>query len=413
MSKALFFTSNKNFEKEFARCCNLYESLEIYSAWVGNRKNVLPFEYLNSLKKITAVIGVAFCQSHPDGIRLLQELSAEVRIAHDRLTNKNSKANLYHPKVYFFSKENKRAVFIGSSNFTFQGFYKNHEANVLIEGTTKYEDILNFQNHLRAWQSNSFSFIPDTNWINEYEKRYNKRRQKVRNAGLDDEMDNEERISNTSAWLAIGSWETYMRRFRSGLRNHERQFDQGLSEMFDLFDKYSSNLSTPWDLSIFNDKERRKMIGGIKEYGWLGHVAANGVFRGLLANKNISEQRTIVSSINLIAKLSHPINYKTLHQQLSNLVALGYSMKVWGRLLAIVRPDLFCTISSVQVRRKVSRLLETSQASLSTVDGYLQLIQCIHQSPWYNSKRPSDKEQAEIWKRRVAFLDVIFYDETI
>ena len=84
-------------------------------------------------------------------------------------------------------------------------------------------------------------------------------------------------------------------------------------------------------------------------------------------------------------------------------------MKVWGRLIAIVRPDLFCTISAPQVRKNIANTLGKSEKYFEEVDGYLMLIQLIHSSPWFNSKAPVKKNEIEIWKRREAFLDVVFY----
>ena len=95
--------------------------------------------------------------------------------------------------------------------------------------------------------------------------------------------------------------------------------------------------------------------------------------------------------------------------QLNNLVELGPSMKVWGRLLAIVKPELYCTISAPRVRKAIGKTLGRSESYFQDVDGYLMLLSLIHSSPWYKSKAPEKRNELEIWKRRAAFLDVIFY----
>jgi hypothetical protein len=33
----------------------------------------------------------------------------------------------------------------------------------------------------------------------------------------------------------------------------------------------------------------------------------------------------------------------------------------------------------------------------------------LHAAPWFDASRPKDTDTAEIWKRRAAFLDAIFY----
>jgi len=49
------------------------------------------------------------------------------------------------------------------------------------------------------------------------------------------------------------------------------------------------------------------------------------------------------------------------------------------------------------------------QSRFESVDGYIQLLQLIHASPWCNSSKPIEKNEREIWQRRVAFMDAIFY----
>jgi hypothetical protein len=194
-----------------------------------------------------------------------------------------------------------------------------------------------------------------------------------------------------------------------GLKNHSTKYHDSLSNKVDLLNLYKQELSLPWKAEYFKDLEKRRLIGGMGQYGWLGHVAASGDFRRMLANGTSKEHQTIVNSINAIAALSVPLDWKTLQKHLNNLVALGPTMKVWGRLLALVRPDLFCTISAPQVRRNIANTLDKPERYFEEVEGYLMLVQLIHSSPWFNSKAPV-KNELEIWKRRVAFLDVVFYN---
>ena len=194
-----------------------------------------------------------------------------------------------------------------------------------------------------------------------------------------------------------------------GLKNHSTKYHDSLSNKIDLLNLYEQELSVPWKTEYFKDIEKRRLIGGMGQYGWLGHVAASGDFRRMLANGTSHEHKTIVNSINSIAGLSFPRDWKNFQNHLDNLVSLGPTMKVWGRLLAIVRPDLFCTISAPQVRRNIANALDKSEKYFEEVEGFLMLVQLIHSSPWFKSKAPNKKNELEIWKRRVAFLDVVFY----
>lgn len=401
MALTTFFASSNAFEKEFSRCCKQYPNLAMYVAWIGNPKAVIPFEYLYSMSEIKAVIGVSFCQTHPDGIQLLMDLNADLRIAKDEI--------LYHPKVYIFSGQKKKAIFIGSSNFTYHGYYKNHEANILIEGSENEKVFKDVEADVKKWNDSNYSFKPNDNWLVKYGERYKKRRDKIKEADLDDEAEKEEESSNSSAWLVIADWDVYINKVMKGIKSHSTKYHESLSQKIDLLNRCSTELSLPWKSSYFKELDKRKLIGGMDQYGWLGHVAASGDFRRMLKNGSPLEHKTIVDSINAIAKLSIPLDVKKLKVHLDNLVALGPTMKVWGRLLSIVRPDLFCTISAPRVRKAIANTLDKSEKYFQDVDGYLMLLSLIHSSPWFNSKAPTAKNELEIWKRRAAFLDVIFY----
>lgn len=404
-----FIYSNQQFENEFRRCCKKYEKLEMFIAWIGDPQNIVPFEYLYSLKKIKAVVGIAFCQSHPDGIKLLMDLSNEVRIANED--------TLFHPKIYIFSNTHQRAIFIGSSNFTYQGFYRNIEANVLIEGTKKDKALIEFEKCVQKWRAKESSFEPDEQWLKKYSVRYYKRRQKLKESKVEDESNKEDEANGVISWLSSANWNSYITQIKSELRKSSLGYNESLRRKLGLFHKSTKLLSLPWNLAYFNDIEKRRLIGGMdptkdapESYGWLGHVAASGDFRKILANGTKNEHAAIVKAINRIGELSHPVDWKKLRASLKILVHLGPTMKVWGRVLAITRPDLFCTISSPHVRKKIATQFGKSEKFLEDVDGYLMVIRMIHESPWFNSEAPLRGDVLEIWKRRVAFLDVVFYN---
>ncbi len=87
-------------------------------------------------------------------------------------------------------------------------------------------------------------------------------------------------------------------------------------------------------------------------------------------------------------------------------------MKVWGRLLCIVRPDVYCTVASPSVRTNLSKTLTVAQKDFERPEGYILLLKLIHASPWFNSIEPKDTIEADVWARRVAFMDAIFYKRT-
>lgn len=388
-------------QAQFQRCCEEYTQLEMYVAWVGNPKNLIPYDYLDNLESVKVFVGIAFDQTSPEGIEYLLDNKCKVVIVNAKET--------YHPKLYFFSSKTKSALIMGSSNFTYSGFSENVEANVLIEGREHKQLIQNYLKEVRKSIKSHNCFIPKDNWLKGYKVRYQNRQKNFKKAKVKDEALREDSLAASSSWLATAGWDLYMKHFRKGIRDREEIFKEVLDRKLVLFDEYDETLPLPWKPSIFSTIENRRRLLGTKGYGWLGHIGASGEIRHLLAKGTAEEKRIICNSVNKIAALDIPLDYKILKRELNNLTSIGPTVKVWGRFLAITRPDLYCTISSIYVRDSLSVLLEKPKSYFETVDGYIDLLKLIHQSPWYNSPKPTNKAEIDTWKRRVAFLDVVLY----
>jgi hypothetical protein len=393
--------SHTELQQVFDLCCKEYDSIEMYVAWVGNPKNIVPFNSLENLKTVKAFIGIAFDQSSPEGIEHLMNSNCDLTIVNSSET--------YHPKLYFFKSKTKTALLIGSSNFTYSGFVNNIEANVLLEGKQYQSQIENYLKEIRKIVSTQKCFKPTTNWLRTYKQNYLKRQIKFKKDKVKDEALREDILAQSNSWLGSADWNIYFSQINNGLIDSEKRFKEGLDVKIKFFNECSETLATPWRPKLFNSIENRRIILGSSGYGWLGHVGASGRIRQLLASGTIEEHRTICNAINKIASLEQPLNYNILKLELQKLQELGPSIKVWSRLLAITRPDLYCTISAPSVRLSLSILLDKPQTYFMTNDGYVDLLQLIHQSPWFNATRPNSIREKEIWQRRVAFLDVVFY----
>lgn len=404
MLDTLILSSSTSFTREFERCCREYGHLHIATAWCGNPEKGygLPFTHIKRFKgKITATVGRAFDQTHPDGIEFFRAHKADLRVFKDG-------AVLFHPKVYLFSAAGRVALFVGSSNFTFSGFYANAEINVLMEGHAGSPDaqgLIELRQQLKAWHSEPLSFIPSDAWLADYRKKFELNQQAQKRSPVRTALQYEEQVSPAS-WLTHATWDTYYQKVLDGLDEHDRD----KQEMLDFFKTVRENLPSPWTTAIFDDLERRRIIGGYAPYGWFGHVGASGQFRHLLAGGTAPQKRTVVDVINQIGGINPPVDWDRLGKLLDRLIAIGPSMKVWSRLLCLVRPDLYCTVASPSVRKQLSEVLEMAQSGFETREGYVKLLRLIHASPWFQSPRPKDADEAEVWRRRTAFLDAIVYE---
>lgn len=400
LMKPSLLTGPRSFAREFERCCSEYRSLSFATAWCGDPSRLLPFRLLEKLKgKITATIGVSFNETHPDAIQWLISAGTDLRIY-------RSESGIFHPKVYLFQNGQRYALFIGSSNFTHAGFYTNTELNILLEGEdveTSDTDIADLVASLAKWHSSECSFVPDKGWLARYRVSYLETRAAVKRDRIPAHPDSDEIAPGN--WLATAEWPEFYAEVVSRLRQEGRT----VSGYHDVLEAAATKLPLPWTLGHFSDLERRRVIGGIGVYGWLGHVAASGHFRSLMARGPEARHRIVIWAVNEAASLSSPVDESRLKRVLAKLEQIGFSMKSWGRLLAITRPDLYCTISAPSVQETLSKTLGIPRRGLERADGYIQLLRLIHRAPWFCSQCPSDPAEAAVWKRRVAFIDPIYY----
>lgn len=401
MKKIKLISNQKDFYTEFQRCCEEYSSIEIYTAWVGNPGNIVPFANLEHLDSVTIYTGISFNQSSPDGIRHLLTKKYKVVIVDSDTT--------FHPKLYFFKSRSGVALLMGSSNFTYSGFYENKESNILLEGKEYKELISKYLLEVRNEVVRVRTFIPSEKWLTAYDKAYQSRKRTFRKNRVSDEALKEDTQISASSWLGSGDWRTYLGHFGKGIKIHQVEYNEDLDVKVQLLESYTKNLKTPWETSLFDRIEIRRMLLGKSNYGWLGHIGASGRIQQLFSNGKQKEKETIIKAINRIAIMKLPLDYTELKKELIKLAKLGPSIKVWGRVLALIRPDVFCTVSSNYVRESLSTLLKKPKVYFETIDGYIDLLKLIHNSPWYNTRKPNIKREKDIWLRRVAFLDVIFY----
>lgn len=392
------FLNDTMFEREFARCCDEYENLTFAVAWCGDPDRVTPFQHFSRIRgTINGLIGVGMCHTHPNAFPWLQSLKASIRVFRDQVA-------LFHPKVYLFEQGPRYAVFIGSSNLTHAGFFQNIEANCLIEGQDEKGDISVLKGMIANWWADQNSFIPDSEWLKDYAARFERESSRRRKARIIGAGDRDDRVASAN-WLSRADWATYYTKVEQGLA----RCDNGGWGYFDVLVNAKKNIPTPWNRRYFREIDKRRLMGGLQPHGWLGHVAASGDVRRLLANGTTAELNQVVRSINAIAALQHPIEWNMLQKELVALTTLGPTMKVWGRFLCITRPDLYCTIASESVRKNLSATLQLSSDAIIKPAGYIELLKLLHGSPWFSAPTPSAERELQVWNHRMALLDAIFH----
>ena len=247
MKDISILSDTNSFSREFHECCKKYSKLDFYVAWIGNPEKVLPFEFLNKVNKINATVGIHFFQTHPKGIKFLMDIKSNVRVV-------RSNSNLFHPKVYIFSNEKHYSVFIGSSNFTYCGYYENYELNTLIK-TDDFNFVKDLKNDLIKFRSDSYPFTPKPNWLKKYSIDYLKAYKKKQKHKIESEDTAENNASNAS-WLKVASWETYLQKVNNGFDkfpNVNKELGPEMKSTGEAI-RFIKNLRDPYFRQLYKDR---------------------------------------------------------------------------------------------------------------------------------------------------------------
>ena len=115
--------------------------------------------------------------------------------------------------------------------------------------------------------------------------------------------------------------------------------------------------------------------------------------------------------LNGIVTKSDYMNYVEYFQKHSGY---GYGVITISRLLAMKRPDVFFCITGGNKTYLYEDFGITRDIKSSEYERYWdEIIQRIHKSEWFNISEPQDMIEKELWKKRVAMLDAIFYDANL
>ena len=391
----LFISNNTIMAKTFEGLCDKYMHIEIAVAWAGNPKDSMVAKILKKHeKKISKmVVGLHFYLTSPTFIK--QYLGNDkVRFMLD------DTSGIFHPKVYLFFNDSKDwTAIIGSSNFTYGGFAKNTEANVLIESKdsdkTFFSKTDSFINE--AWKKAKQMTTAE---LNEYEKchKYQKPNlkslSKVRHvkSGFDTtEMD-------------LMTWDSYVSKVQ-----HTEGFEYRIALLdiaHDIFASYKS----------FDDidSETKKCLAGFQttmpgvphdiDWKWFGSMKGAGDYKHAINSSNI-----ISKAIDRI-----PLTGEVTKQQFD---AYCKAFSGWdnplacvSRLLCIKRPDYFICVDSKN-KTNLCKAFGISKNSLTVTTYWDKIVMRVRDASWFNDEGSSHSPMVrKIKKYQVAMLDALYYE---
>lgn len=410
--KIRVLTDDTELRETFGQLCSRYKRLDLAVAWCGSPETGIPYDLLKPIApQTTAFVGVDFDHTHPEGLAKLRELGVRVHIV-------NKHDNLFHPKVYLFSRPGGAALLLGSANLTSSAFLGNSEAMVLLEGShAEMRTVVSkIENAFADWMK--LSTPMKGSWLEDYRKQYRKVIGQFKGARKRLSPAAEDAHSKTPVSFIIvkARWPEFYAKVKSRLRRRDTPDPWRI-----VLEEARKRIPGDMNLRMLDDSNVRSLLlgrGPNGQYGWFGNVAANG--RGLpmfLNRGSASQKQKLVNIFNRIRHMDQPTDYGVLLPLLKELVRLRasggvhMSMSTWGRILLLARPDVYLSVCEDGVRSSLSENLKMPKYKLCTPEGYVKALKLLHATPWFNSPRPAKSgEEQWIWDHRVAYIDPLYYN---
>lgn len=357
-------------------------------AWAGDpTKFIVGNKIIKNLKKINkAIVGLHFYQTHPDFI--------EKFIGHKGVRFIKETDGVFHDKIYLFvnSPEDWVAI-VGSSNLTSGGFIKNSECNVVFSNKDDVSGEL-FKSLIERIETNwGNSFCFNEKELANYKEIYNL--QSRRRDGLSKVRKSYAHTINGSELLLM-TWEE----FYAKIQQYE-----GLETRINVLKTAQSLFKSTNHFFDLDELDKKKICGyrlkKAEEWCCFGTIN-NGQIRSAMLEKRIGQA---IDGI--------PLKGKVKKSQFEKYVSIFLNVGNWKdpiasvtRLLAIKRPDIFICVNG-QNKAGLAKGLNIPQNNI-TLDNYWdEIIVPIQNAIWYNGS-PQGSSQQNIYKNRVALLDLFY-----
>jgi hypothetical protein len=343
------------------------------------------------------VIGTHFYQTHPDVLDAFRS-APNIRFV-------LQPTGVFHPKVYVFWNARRWEALIGSANFTTGALSTNSEAMVLLSGA---------EDALPSIKDDLVSLI-DEYWstaktINEseaaaYREVWARKQPAIRRV-TGQYGSSRPRKPPTSSSVMSMSWQQYFAAVRADpYHGYENRCDL-LARVSQAFAQHShfASMSTPL----------RKTIAGLpneleSRWGWFGSMKGAGFYHQAVNDNNphLSQALDCIPLKGTVTRQEYDDYIAEFVQAFPNG---RHGVAIASRLLAMKRPDQFVCLDA------------KNQANLCSDFGIVrwrmdydryweEIIERILDAPWWNAKRPTLAQQAQVWHGRAAMLDAIFYQQ--
>ncbi|MBW6488344.1 phospholipase D-like domain-containing protein [Sulfurimonas sp.] len=404
-------SSAKEIARNICDCITKFENISMSVAWASASSEAFKLLIDNKKKIKFSTVGLHFYQTHPDFIK---EFLDDERVRFYKQEN-----GIFHPKIYlFWNDDNDWICLSGSANFTQSALSKNSEVMTMFNSKDG-NNFTEIKNIIDNYYKKAEIFKKED--LQGYQNVWNQKN--IQKQNLDDFSPNVIQNPLYKSPILSLSWdEYYSLLLEKG--NHLDERLRLLTKVREYFNQNSFEKMT--EIQRKNIAGANKISDGIKDWRLFGRMPIPA-FLGRLA-PNDPQLQYISDSLKLMP-LDGEVSFKNYNEFLYYFkmadkffkdidnkfekAGWGYGVSPITRLLSMKRPDeFFCLTGANQPNLMKNFGIKRDIIKAKSYERYWdEIIEPVRQSPWYNSDKPTNKEELKAWNGRVALMDALFYLE--
>lgn len=394
--------NEKSLSEEFDEILKSAEKIDLATAWLPDSPMLT--KACNKLgKNLRIIAGISIGQnngfiSDPKALKKANTY-ANIRIC-------EPEKGIFHPKLYIFHlKSKKTMIWIGSANFSYNGFGCNDELMMEINSDTE---------EAKNWFNTRWSNLENQNTVDiikNYEasstiKYYEKHG--VLSVPLPSQ--------NNLAWQAFyDGIQAFAPKWSVDMRDPIYK-NLGMIESYIQCIDAGHNLIKN-SLNIDFDDQHLAILFGLdvnsKTYPLLG------LMKGRNANPRNFMKRDAKTRNIIFTALQHTINtnnqqdyLKSVSEALDTIMNIsGFGIGIASRFLTLARPDMAVSLNGSSYIRLASYTGMVASTIRQSQQSYIELLKRLYETSWHNTDMPHNINEQAIWQRRMAFLDIYAYEK--
>jgi HKD family nuclease len=347
------------------------------------------------------VVGTHFYQTHPAALKRLATVArARVMLPSNEL---------FHPKVWWFTRNGAARCVIGSHNLTRAAHLGgNVEASLIVECNSASGFVQSLQRFVTdSWNNGCVIEEP---FLSAYELQWRATRS-LREALTEfvnlPPMTSEQR----EATFAL-TWPGFVQ----GVWADRHHSAEGRLAILELSRGIFAMRGT---FARMNRDERKAIAGtygraeaklGGHDWAWFGSMSGHGDFKHLVI-EDYELLSKALDHIPLVGEVSEEMYGRYVRDFISAFEQASHKggLATGTRLLALKRPDWFVAVNAAN-QKEVCRTFGVAHTTTNLGNYWKRIVKPLHMTRWYNISRPSDPLEGRIWECRAALLDSLLYE---